>query len=70
MEHPLHPRLGEYVFKEENSPLTMSGDVGTVTGSPSLIKKTPRDLNGSLQLTGRTIMRMILSNERASEHHQ
>jgi len=40
VEQSLRPRLGEYVFEEENSPLTMLEAAGTEAGNPILIKMT------------------------------
>ena len=40
MENSFNPRIGEHVFEEADSLLTMTGDVGTEAGNPTLIKKT------------------------------
>ena len=53
MEHPLHPRLGQYVFEEENFPLTMLGVVGTEAGNPTLSKKIGREIKGSSSTHGK-----------------
>jgi len=38
--------LGEYIFEKESSPLTLPGDVDTVSDNPILIKKDKMRVKG------------------------
>jgi len=70
VEHSLHPRLGKDVFEESNSPLTMSGDVGTEAAIRRQLKNTTREVKGTRQLTGQVLTTTMLTSERTRVHHE
>jgi hypothetical protein len=70
MDHPLHPKLGEYWFEVANLPLTVTRGVGTQSGDPTLIKKLREKSMGTPELTGRVLTTMVLTHERTGKPHK
>ena len=67
MDHSLGPRLCEYLFEVANVLLTVPREVGTLAGSPILLRKKPK---GAPQLTGRVVTTIILIHERTGKYHE
>jgi hypothetical protein len=73
VEHSLHSKLGEHVFEEANSPLTVSGAAGTDSGNMESIKEIVGEVERSRethQLTGTVLTTTALINERTRELHK